>query len=234
MPQLLGIRIRNFKSLVDVTLGQIAYKQGEPLPALSCFIGPNGCGKSSLLDAFGFLADCLREGVEAACDKPQRAGFAKLRTQGATGPMQFDLYYRENPLARPITYQFEVDEEGGVPVVAREVLRQRRKGQRYGQPFPFLRLEEGEGKVWAGETTTEGEEGAAYQEVDLDDRSRLAITSLGQFTEHPRIVGLAHLHRKLVSVLLRPRGGPSASPRRGTKTFGPDRGEFRECGPVSQ
>jgi predicted ATPase len=189
MPQLLGIRIRNFKSLRDVTLGQIGYGQGEPLPPLICFIGPNGSGKSSLLDAFGFLSDCLKEGVEAACDKSHRGGFAKLRTQGSDGSIQFDLYYRESPTSRPITYQFEVGEYKNVPVVLSEHLRQRRKGQSYGQPYTFLKLEKGKGVVWAGEKT-ENEEGASQQTIMLDNIDRLGITTLGQLSEHPRIVGL--------------------------------------------
>jgi predicted ATPase len=189
MPQLLGLRIQNYKSLADVGLGQIGHGQGAPLPSLSCFIGPNGSGKSSLLDAFGFLADCLREGVEAACDKPQRGGFGKLRTQDKIGPIRFELYYRENAQARPITYSFAVDEVGGLPVVAEEYLRQRRKGQKHGRPFPFLRLERGEGRVWAGDST-EAEEGATSIEIELDDVGRLGITTLGQLKEHPRIVGL--------------------------------------------
>ncbi len=189
MPQLLGLRIQNYRSLADVGLGQTGYGQGIPLPALSCFIGPNGSGKSSLLDAFGFLADCLREGVEAACDKPQRGGFIKLRTQGSGGAIRFDLYYRESPLARPITYSFAIDEVGGLPVIVEESLRQRRKGQKHGRPYPFLRLENGAGRVWAGDFT-EAEEGAMSLEVELDDTGRLGITTLGQLREHPRIVGL--------------------------------------------
>ena len=189
MPQLLGLRIQNYKSLADVSLGQTGYGQGTPIPSLSCFIGPNGSGKSSLLDAFGFLSDCLREGVEAACDKPQRGGFVKLRTQGGTGPIRFELYYRQTPLARPITYSFAVDEVGGVPGVVEELLRQRRKGQKHGRPYPFLRLDKGYGRVWAGDAT-EDEEGATSLEVELDDVGRLGITTLGQLKEHPRIVGL--------------------------------------------
>lgn len=190
MPQLLGIRVRNYKSLRNVTLGQIGYGQdNEPLPPLSCFIGPNGSGKSSLLDAFGFLSDCLREGVEAACDKPQRGGFIRLRTQGCHDPIQFDLYYRDSTNARPITYHFELAESNGVPFVLSEHLRQRRKGQKRGQPFMFLRLEKGSGVVWAGEKT-EDEEGETKQEIKLEDNDRLGITTLGQLSEHPRIVGL--------------------------------------------
>lgn len=189
MPRLLGLRVQNYKSLFDVALGQVGYGLGMPLPSLSCFIGPNGSGKSTLLDAFGFMADCLREGVEAACDKPQRGGFSKLRSQGRTGPIRFDLYYRESPQSRPITYTFAVDETAGVPVVVEESLHQRRKGQKHGRPYPFLRLKRGEGRVWAGETT-EAEEGATSLEVRLDDLGRLGITTLGNLKEHPRIVGL--------------------------------------------
>jgi predicted ATPase len=189
MPQLLGIRIGNYKSLQNVTLGQIGYGKGDPLPPLTCFIGPNGCGKSSLLDAFGFLSDCLKEGVEAACDKPQRGGFSNLRTQGSNDSIQFDLYFRENLKARPITYNFEIAEVKGVPVVLREHLRQRRKGQKHGKPFTFLRLEKGKGVVWAGEKTQD-EEGASQQDIKLEDNDRLGITTLGQLSEHVRIVGL--------------------------------------------
>jgi predicted ATPase len=189
MARLLGLRIHNYKSLADVSLGQVGYGQGEPLPALSCFIGPNGSGKSTLLDAFGFMADCLREGVESACDKPQRGGFSRLRTKGKQGPIRFELYYRESLSARPITYSFAVAEIDGIPVVEEEVLRQRRKGQKHGQPFPFLRLEHGVGNVWAGETT-EDQEDAKKLGIELDDVGRLGITTLGQLKEHPRIVGL--------------------------------------------
>jgi predicted ATPase len=189
MPQLLGIHIQNYKSLQDIKLGQVGYGQGDALPSLTCFIGPNGSGKSTLLDAFGFLADALREGVEAACDQPQRGGLKKLRTQNASGPISFELYYRESLQSRPITYNFSIDEVAGLPVVTKETLRQRRKGKKHGQPYPFLRLENGEGLVWAGEATEE-EESAAQQEIRLTDPGRLGITTLGQFKEHPRIVGL--------------------------------------------
>lgn len=189
MPRLLGLNIQNYKSLVDVSLGQVAFRQGYPLPSLSCFIGPNGSGKSSLLDAFGFMADCLREGVEAACDKPQRGGFAKLRSQGRSGPVRFQLYYQESQKSRPITYVFAIDETLGVPAVVEEILLQGRKGSKTGAPYAFLRLRHGEGRVWAGDAT-EVEEGATSLEIRLDDIGRLGITTLGQLKEHPRIVGL--------------------------------------------
>ncbi len=189
MAQLLGLRIQNYRSLADISLGQIGYRKGEPLPALSCFIGPNGSGKSSLLDSFGFMADCLSEGVEPACDKPHRGGFHQLRTKGQTDSIRFELYYRQSHQSRPITYSFAIDEVRGIPAVVEETLRQGRKGQRFGRPHSFLRLEGGRGSAWAGEAT-EDKEGATQVEVELDDTGRLGITTLGQLKEHPRIVAL--------------------------------------------
>jgi predicted ATPase len=192
MAQLLGLKIQNYKSLADVSLGQVGHNQGEPLPALSCFIGPNGSGKSTLLDAFGFLADCLREGVEAACDRPHRGGFLKVRTQGSREPVRFELYYRQERESRPITYTFAIDEKDGLPVVAEERLqqfRQKAEGRRSGRPYDFLRLKNGKGTVWVGEATDQ-EEGAERTPVTLADVGRLGIMTLGQLKEHPRIVGL--------------------------------------------
>ena len=86
-----GIQIRNYRALRDVTLGKTINSNGTKLPRLIAVIGANGVGKSSLLDALGFIGDCLTEGVEAACDKQHRGGFERLRTQGASGPIQFEI-----------------------------------------------------------------------------------------------------------------------------------------------
>lgn len=98
-----GIQIQNYRALKDVVLGRTIFEaKAETLPRLMAVIGANGVGKSSLLDALGFLGDCLGEGVEAACDKPHRGGFERLRTQGSTEPICFEIRYRENSNSRPI------------------------------------------------------------------------------------------------------------------------------------
>lgn len=79
-----GIQIQNYRALRDVTLGKTINSQGTKLPRLMAVVGANGVGKSSLLDALGFIGDCLTEGVESACDKQHRGGFERLRTQGET------------------------------------------------------------------------------------------------------------------------------------------------------
>ncbi|MCW5209684.1 AAA family ATPase [Desulfobulbus sp. US1] len=61
MPKIEGFRIKNFRSLKDVTLGRLWNKQKvEPLTPMTAVIGKNGVGKSTLFDAFGFLANALK------------------------------------------------------------------------------------------------------------------------------------------------------------------------------
>lgn len=189
MAQLEGIRIQNYRALRDVTLGKTFENQkNDPLPRLIAVIGPNGSGKSSLMDAFGFLGDCLRIGVEDACDLPGRGGFENLRTRGQDGPIQFEIYFRQEKKARPISYSLQVDLDiTGKPCVTYERLRQRRKGQNRGWPYSFLEISNGKGFVWSGESNEE-EEGNEKEAVELDDRQSLGITTLGNLRNHPRIV----------------------------------------------
>ncbi|MEO8844310.1 MAG: AAA family ATPase [Kofleriaceae bacterium] len=187
MSKLLGIRVKNFKSFELLELGQVRYGQGESLPRFACFIGPNGSGKSSLLDSFGFIADCLLEGVEAACDKQHRGGFERLRTQGSSGPLFFELFFEDDDPDRPIVYDFEVQLENGIPIVTSENLRQRRKGETRGKPYYFLKLVRGSGKAWTGDPASDEDTETTIHLADLD---RLGLTTLGNLAEHPRIVRL--------------------------------------------
>lgn len=189
MARIEGISIQNYRSLKDVSIGKTFENQrNDPLPHLMAIIGPNGSGKSSLMDAFGFIGDCLSEGVEEACDKPHRGGFERLRTKGKSGPIQFEIYYRQDKNSRPISYSLSIDiDKSGRPYVASERLRQRRKGQSVGQPYSFLEVVHGLGIAWAGEAT-EKEEGGLKVVVKLEDPQRLGITTLGNLADHPRIV----------------------------------------------
>ncbi|KAB0620318.1 AAA family ATPase [Castellaniella defragrans] len=185
-----GFRVRNFRALRDVTLGKLSGQGGEPLTPFTVVVGKNGVGKSSLFDAFGFVADCLAMDVETACDLKQRGGFERLRSKGVDEPIRFEIYYREEPKERPITYELSINlDTSGRPFVESEVLKQRRKGQKHGRPYPFLRLDHGKGKVWAGEEALEieGEEDRAQTDVELTDPRQLGIATLGTLKEHPRI-----------------------------------------------
>jgi len=192
MAQIEGFHVRNYRTLRDITLGKLSTdQQGEPLTPFTVVIGKNGVGKSTLFDAFGFVADCLNTDVETACDMKLRGGFERMRSLGVDESIYFEIYYRDGPGERPITYELAISlDAGGRPFVESEVLKQRRKGQKHGRPFPFLRLYHGVGKVWAGEEALESEsseEDNAQENVELTDPRQLGIATLGTLKEHPRI-----------------------------------------------
>lgn len=210
MAKIDGIRIQNFRALRDVTLGKLwNLQQADPLTPMTAVIGKNGVGKSTIFDAFGFLADCLKSGVEEACDLRGRGGFARIKSQGQSGPIEIEVYYKEDRNARPITYEISIDlDSSGRPYVQKERLRQRRKGQKKGRPFSFLVLNEGRGIVWKGEregldedkvqfnlldlieSIKKGdvrEESRETEVVELEDKRKLGIATLGALKQHPRI-----------------------------------------------
>ena len=174
---------------------------------MTAVIGKNGVGKSALFDAFGFLADALKSGVEEACDARGRGGFEKIRTQGELGPIEFEVYYRERRRDRPITYQIAIEADRfGHPYVLQERLRQRRKGQKRGQPFSILLLNGGKGVAWKWEEEgiqideeTEqldswelidlirAEESDKIEIIELEDQCRLGIATLSVLKQHPRV-----------------------------------------------
>jgi predicted ATPase len=191
MAMIEGFRVQNYRALRDVSLGRLSAQQEKaPLTPLTVVIGRNGVGKSTLFDAFGFVADCLATDVETACDMKQRGGFDRLRSIGSDESIRFEIYYREAPNERPISYELAISlDNAGRPYVEQEILRQRRKGQKHGRPFPFLRLNQGKGLVWAGEENVEleGEEDNSSEAVELTDPRQLGIATLGTLKEHPRI-----------------------------------------------
>lgn len=212
MAKIEGFRIKNFRVLKDITLGRLWNQQkAEPLTPMTAVIGKNGVGKSTLFDAFGFLADCLKSGVEEACDARGRGGFSKILSQGENGSIDFEVYYKEDGNARPITYELSIDLDNfGRPYVLKERLRQRRKGQKHGWPFSFLILNSGKGVVWKEkqegrqineakgdfdlielmESIKQGEakeESKETEVVELEDLRKLGIATLGSLKQHPRI-----------------------------------------------
>ncbi|MFN7247357.1 MAG: AAA family ATPase [Microcystis sp.] len=211
MARIEGLRIKNYRALKDITLGKLWNTQNrDSLTPMTAVIGKNGVGKSTVFDAFGFLSDCLKGGVEEACDVRGRGGFERLRSQGQEGSIEFQIYYKEDYNYRPITYELAIDlDTDNRPYVKKERLRQRRKGQKTGWPFSFLLLDEGKGIVWKGEEegkqVEEGqdhfdllkliekiqreadEESKETELVELNDKRKLGIATLGSLKQHPRI-----------------------------------------------
>ncbi len=252
MAKIEGFRIKNYRVLKDVTLGKLwNMQQAQPLMPMTAVIGKNGVGKSSLFDAFGFLADCLKLGVEEACDTRGRGGFDRIRSQGTNDPIGFEVYYKQERIARPITYELAIDtDKTGRPYVKQERLRQRRKGQKYGWPFSFLMLNEGKGVVWKGEeqgrqineddagfdlfglieeieAKSQKEESRETEIIELQDKRKLGIATLGALKQHPRISAFREFIEGWYLSYFRPnaaRSLPLAGPQRHLNTNGDNLG----------
>ena len=194
MGRIAGIRIKNYGSLKNVKMGRLLFDATEKeLTNMNAIIGQSGTGKSTLADAFGFLADCLEKGAETACDLNNRGGYEKIVSQGAKGSIEFEIYYRETSNEPPITYELSIGiDKNDRPVGEKERLRQRRANERYGRPMSFLFLEYGKGFAFKGNNSGLREEDnmeiGEKVDVELADPRQLGIVTLGELREHPRIV----------------------------------------------
>lgn len=72
--RLLELSVENFRSLRRVKI---------PLGPLNVLVGPNGVGKTNVLDVFGFLADIIRYDIEPALNA--RGGFSATAFRGMEG-----------------------------------------------------------------------------------------------------------------------------------------------------
>ena len=244
MPIIEGIRIRNYRVLKDVTLGKHWNTPDvAPLTPMTAVIGKNGVGKSSLFDAFGFLADCLKLGVEDACDERGRGGFDRIRSQGSNDPIIFDLSYRGEAGEQSITYLLHISkDESGRPFVSFELLYQSPTAQGDTPVRAFLVLIKGEGAAWKGDTRGQqivgsiedgvdlvrlldhfaerGQSSAESDDVEvvqLQDNRRLGIATLGSLAQHPRIVSFREFIEGWYLSYFTPdgaRGLPLAGPQR--------------------
>lgn len=169
--QIESIEIRNYRLFRNAEL--------KNLPRLCIVVGANGSGKSTLFDVFSFLKDALTQNVSAAVAR--RGGFRELVSRGESGPIGITVKFRETG-GKLATYQLEIADDGGKPVVHREVLKFRR-GQ-YGQPWHFVDFSRGRGTAITNEAAY-GQAGVEQERKEhvLDDPSVLAIKGLGQFKE---------------------------------------------------
>lgn len=169
------LRVENYRALRNVEL--------KNLTPLTVLLGPNGSGKSTVFDVFNFLAECFQYGLRHAWDRRGRA--KELRTRGQEGPVVIELKYREKPKQPIITYHLAIDEGPKGPFVAEEWLRWKRGT--HGQPFRFLDYKKGQGRAVSGDMPDEQDE-----RIDKPLRSPdlIAVNTLGQFAEHPRVAAL--------------------------------------------
>ncbi len=175
VPRIESLRVKNYRALRDLEI---------KLTPLTVFLGPNGSGKSTIFDVFAFLSECFTQGLRSAWNKRNRLG--ELRSRGASGPIEFEIKYRETRDSSPITYHLVIDETSTGPIVAKETLTWRR-GKQFGAPYRFLDFENGQGRVISGENP---EEGDTRIEEKLSAPDVLAVNAFGQLAKHPRVTAL--------------------------------------------
>ncbi|MBK8754675.1 MAG: AAA family ATPase [Candidatus Competibacteraceae bacterium] len=175
IPRIESLKVENYRALHKVDL--------DKLTPMTVLLGPNGSGKSTIFDVFNFLSECFQFGLRHAWDRRGRG--KELKTRGTAGSIVFELKYREQPGTPIITYHLAIDEGARGPEVIEEWLQWRR-GQN-GKPFRFLEFSRGIGKAASGEAPDEQD-----RRVDKQLRSAdlIAVNTLGQFSEHPRVAAL--------------------------------------------
>jgi predicted ATPase len=99
--------------------------------------------------------------------------------------MLIELKYREHKGAPLITYHLEIEEQKHAPVISREFLRWKRGHP--AAPFHFLDYRYGNGEVISGEAPEPSDERIRKP---LSGPGVLAVNTLGQLAENPRVIGL--------------------------------------------
>jgi predicted ATPase len=183
-----SIRLKNFRAFRDVHMKEI--------PGFCVFIGANGTGKSTLFSVFSFLRDAMTTNVTAALGRLGGSrGIQEVRSRGSEGSIEIELKIRAD-IGRPnpslITYSLELAEEGGRPVVEREVLKYRRGSG--GQPWHFIDFSRGTGNAVINEMEADLDETQLQRETQtLKSPDILAIKGLAQFERFPAAVALGTL-----------------------------------------
>jgi len=193
-PLIEGFWIKNYKTLRQIAIGS-SFQQsvvtdfsGDAVPyeltPFTLFAGDSGTGKSTILDAFAFLADSLNHGIKEALHR--RGGFDAVRHFGGEGPISFGIVYRPCAEHRSLTYMLNIDiDKNRSPFVETEAIiyRDHHPGR---QPYPILLFQNGSKRIrlvrpWVGSS------GTALAQVKETNNLHLGLATLAQFAELPDV-----------------------------------------------
>jgi len=182
-----SIRLKNFRAFRDFHMRDI--------PGFCVVIGANGTGKSTLFSVFSFLRDAMATNVTAALGRLGGSrGFQEVRSRNSEGPIEIELKLRTDlgEQSRLITYFLQIAEEGGRPVVEREILMYPRGSD--GKPWHFIDFRRGSGEAVTNELAAVSDERELEREPQtLKSPDILAIKGLAQFERFPAAVALGSL-----------------------------------------
>lgn len=194
-PQIEGFWIRNYKVLRQIAIGS-SFQQsvvmdfvGEVVPyelaPLTILVGDTGTGKSTILDAFAFLADCINLGIQDAIEN--RGGFESIYHFGGTGPISIGIVYRPCGEPRSLTYILNIDWNKSTyyPFVETEAIFYR-DHQPGSQPYPVLLFRNGDNPTRLIQPWVDIN-GTAFDQAKRTNSMHLGLTSLAQIEVLPDI-----------------------------------------------
>ncbi|MCL2710462.1 MAG: hypothetical protein FWE95_06250 [Planctomycetaceae bacterium] len=194
-PLIEGFWIRNFKVFRQIAVGSSFQQsvvmdcEGDIMPyeltPFTVFVGDTATGKSTILDAFAFLADCINYGIGPALS--HRGGFESVYHFGGEGPLSIGVVYRACGEPQSLTYVLNIDynQRTHHPFVETEALIYR-KHEPGSQPRPVLLFQNGEKQnrlvqPWVGAS------GSSLDQVKRTDSTHLGLNALAQIEDLPDI-----------------------------------------------
>lgn len=167
-----GLKVKNFRVLHDVRF--------ESLTSFTTLLGPNSCGKSTVLDVLAFLRDCFENDIGKAWRN--RGGMEHVRSRGKSGNVEIEIEVTFGDSKYPVTtYSISIDEENGEPIVEHEkMFWENRAGS---SPIPVIQMKKGIGSILQ-EPNKSGGRTSATLEIELSSDSSLAAPVLRQFKEY--------------------------------------------------
>ena len=194
-PRIEGFWIRNYKVFRQIAIGSSFQQsvvmdfEGDIVPyelsPFTLFAGDSGTGKSTVLDVFAFLADCINHGIADALNR--RGGFESVYHVGGSGPISLGFVYRPCAEPRSITYIVNIDQDKRTrhPFVETEAIIYR-DHQLGSQPRPVLLFQNGDKHIrtirpWMGAS------GSALDQIKRTDALHLGLTAFSLIEDLPDI-----------------------------------------------
>ena len=224
-----GFWIRNYKSLRQVGVGSCFSKfvfvnveqdhteEKHILPydlgPVTLFTGASGTGKSTATDAFTFISDCYRYGVEIACHK--RGGFDAIYSQGGKGPLSFGFQYQQLGEAETVTYAISIQctRKGKIPFIESEILTY----QRAEETLPVIFLQNGTEKTIRYLAPDARLSNAELTQIEFTDHGHLGLAALASHPKYPVLASLRSFFENWTLCYFTPdpaRGLDTSLPRR--------------------
>ena len=222
-----GFWVRNFKSLRQIGIGSCYSRfvfvnvekdneeddiQPYNLGSVTLFTGASGTGKSTAIDAFNFISDTYRYGVDVACLK--RGGFDTIYSQGGKGPIAFGFQYRQTGESDTVTYALSIYRtKNKIPFIESEVLAY----QRDSESLPIIFLQNGAGKSIRYLAPDERLTNAELTQIEFTDHNHLGLAALNSHPKYPVFAALRTLFESWTLCCFTPdpaRGLDSSLPRR--------------------